>query len=192
MVAPIAFRRVALGDLATIRRWLNTPHVYEWWGVQSGPGSLGGKGDHAATAAEVHEKYAPGIAADDATTLRHVIVVDGHDVGLIQHYRLADEPEYATAIGETEPGGAGIDLFVGEPELVDRGLGPRVLDGYVTTIVFADPRVSRAVAGPHPDNVRSCRAFEKAGFVFVRDAVVPDEGPERIYVRTRDALPPRR
>ena len=187
MIDPVTFRPVALADLPTIQRWLNTPHVYEWWGVRSGPGSLGGPGEHAATDEQVYEKYAPGVAADDATTLRHVIVVDGRDIGLIQHYRLADEPEYATAIGETEPGGAGIDLFVGEPELVDRGIGPRVLDAYVRDVVFADRRVTRAVAGPHPDNLRSCRAFEKAGFAFVRDAVVPDEGPERIYVRTRDA-----
>lgn len=186
MVARIAFRPVATADLPTIRRWLNTRHVYEWWGVHSGPGSLGGPGEHAATAAQVYDKYAPGIAEDDATTHRHVIVIDGNDVGLIQHYRLGDEPEYAAAIGETEPGGAGIDLFIGEPELVERGLGSRVLDEYVTTVVFADPRITRAIGAPHPDNTRSCRAFEKAGFVFARDADVPDEGPERVHVRVRE------
>ncbi len=185
--ARIEFRAVALTDLSAIRRWLNTPHVYEWWGVHSGPGSLGGPGEHAATEQQVHEKYAPGVAADGATTHRHVIVVDGDDVGLIQHYRLADEPEYAVAIGETEPGGAGVDLLIGEPELVDRGLGPRVLDAYVTTVVFADPRITRAIGAPHPDNTRSCRAFERAGFVFARDAFVPDEGPERVHVRVREA-----
>jgi len=55
----------------------------------------------------------------------------------------------------------------------------------VRGVVFADPRITRATAGPHPDNRRSCRAFEKAGFVAVRDVVVPESGRERIHVRTR-------
>jgi aminoglycoside 6'-N-acetyltransferase len=185
----LSFRPLTLADLDDIRRWLNTPHVYEWWGVSSGPGSLGGAGADAATAAAVYEKYAPGIATDEATTHRHLIEIGGRAVGLIQHYRLDDEPEYAVAIGETEPGAAGIDLFIGELDVVGRGVGARVLDAYTRTVVFADPRVTRAVGGPHPDNTRSCRAFEKAGFVAVREAFVPDEGPERIHVRHRSPPP---
>jgi RimJ/RimL family protein N-acetyltransferase len=181
------FRRLELADLDDIRRWLNSPHVYEWWGVTSGPGSLGGPGADAATAEQVHEKYAPGVASDEATTHRHVIELDGRGIGLIQHYRLEDEPEYATAIGETEPGAAGLDLFVGELDAVGRGIGVAALDAYVRTVLFTDARVTRAVAGPHPDNTRSCRAFEKAGFVAVRDVDVPGEGPERIHVRHRGA-----
>ena len=182
----IMFRCLELDDLDDIRRWLNTPHVYEWWGVWSGDGSLGGPGADAATAEQVYEKYAPGIASDEATTHRHLIELDGQAVGLIQHYRLEDEPEYAAVIGETAPGAAGIDLFIGELDVVGRGIGPAVIDAYTRTVVFADPRVTRAIAGPHPDNTRSCRAFEKAGFVPVCDADVPDATPERIYVRPRD------
>jgi RimJ/RimL family protein N-acetyltransferase len=181
----LTFRPLALEDLDDLRRWLNEPHVYEWWGVTSGPGSLGGPGADAATAEQVHEKYAPGIASDEATTRRHLIEVDGRAVGLIQHYRLEDEPDYAAAIEETAPGAAGIDLFIGELDTVGRGVGAAALDAYVRTVVFADPRVTRAVAGPHPDNSRSCRAFEKAGFTAVRDVVVPESGPERIHVRRR-------
>ena len=69
--------------------------------------------------------------------------------------------------------------------MVGRGVGAAALDAYVRTVVFADPRVTRAVGGPHPDNLRSCRAFEKAGFTRVRDVMVPDSGPERIHVRAR-------
>jgi aminoglycoside 6'-N-acetyltransferase len=181
----IEFRPLAHSDLADLVRWLNAPHVYEWWGVSSGPGSLGGPGTDAATIDAVHQKYAVSIDDPDPTTHRHVIVVAGVAVGLIQHTRLEHEPEYASTIGETEPGGTGIDLLIGEVDAVDRGLGPRVLDAYVTTVVFSDPDISRAVGAPHPANLRSCRAFEKAGFTYVRDATVPDEGPERVHVRHR-------
>jgi len=181
----VTFRPLGLDDLDDLRRWLNSPHVYEWWGVTSGPGSLGGPGADAATSAQVYEKYAPAIASDAATTHRHVIEVDGRAVGLIQHYRLADEPEYATAIGEAAPGAAGIDVFVGELDTVGRGVGAAAIDAYVRTVVFADPSNNRATAGPHPRNRRSCRAFEKAGFVAVREVDVPGSGPERIHVRHR-------
>jgi len=182
----ITFRPLALEDLDDLRRWLNTPHVYEWWGVTSGPGSLGGPGADAATAAQVREKYVPWITGDDdATTHRHVIELDGRPIGLIQHYRLEDEPAYAAAIGETDPGAAGIDLLIGELDDIGRGVGAATLDAYVRDVVFADASITRATAGPHPDNRRSCRAFEKAGFVALRDVVVPESGPERIHVRTR-------
>jgi aminoglycoside 6'-N-acetyltransferase len=181
----VAFRPLALDDLDDLRRWLNSPHVYEWWGVASGPGSLGGPGADAATAAQVHDKYAPGIAGEAPTTHRHVIEVDDTAVGLIQHYRLEDEPAYAFAIRETAPGAVGIDVLIGELDHTGRGVGAVAIDAYVRTVVFVDPGVTRAVAGPHPANVRSCRAFVKAGFAPVREVVVPTSGPERIHVRTR-------
>src|SRR5690349_24715030 len=131
----ITFRPLALTDLDDLQRWLNTPHVYEWWGVSSGPGSLGGPGAEAATAAQVHEKYSPGIADDDATTHRYVIEMDGRPIGLIQHYRLADEPEYAAAIEETAPGAAGIDVLIGDRDGTGRGVGAAALDAYVREVV---------------------------------------------------------
>ncbi len=176
---------LTLEDLPMIRRWLNTPHVYEWWGVSSGPGSLGGPGDGAATEEQVYEKYAPGVDPEAAGTQRYVITIDGQPVGLIHWYSLADEPEYAIQINETAPGGAGIDLFIGEADRVDRGLGPAVLDRFVNYLVFADATITRAIGAPHPDNARSCRAFEKAGFVFERDVTVDGSGPERVHVRRR-------
>ena len=190
MTPTITFPALTVDDLPRLREWLNTPHVYEWWGVSSGPGSLGGLGADTATDSQDYEKYAPGLDPGAAGTRRHIITVDGTAVGLIQWYALADEPEYATVIGETAPGGAGIDLFIGEPTRVNRGLGSEVLDAFVREVVFADPAITHAVGAPHPDNARSCRAFEKAGFVQVRDAVVPDSGPERVHVRARVAEPP--
>ena len=181
----ISFPALTLDDLPLIRRWLNEPHVYEWWGVTSGPGSLGGPGAAAATDAQVYEKYAPGLDPDAGGTQRHIITVDGRAIGLIQWYPLAGEPEYAAQIGETEPGGAGVDLFIGEIDVIERGVGTAALDHFVATIVFADLTITHAVGAPHPENARSCRAFEKAGFTFVRDAIVDGSGSERVHVRHR-------
>lgn len=168
-----------------LRDWLNTPHVFRWWGVDSGPGSLGGAGSDAATVEQVESKYGPTIDSATPSTHRYVIEIDGRAVGLVQWYRLADHPEYARVTGETSPGAAGIDLFIADASMTGRGLGARAIDAFVHEIVFAEPAIDRAVAGPHPDNVASCRAFAKAGFVTRRVVEVPGEGPEQIVVRRR-------
>jgi RimJ/RimL family protein N-acetyltransferase len=109
---------------------------------------------------------------------------------MIQWYRLTDEPEYAAAIGE--PDGAGIDVLLGHPARIGHGLGPRVVDAFVTGVVFAEPGVGRCVAGPDVRNERSVRAFARAGFSWARDAVVAGEpAPERIMVRDRGDEPRR-
>jgi RimJ/RimL family protein N-acetyltransferase len=154
-------------------------------GVTSGPGSLGGPGAEAATAGQVYEKYAAAIGDAAASKQRHLVLVDDRPVGLIQHCRLDAEPDDPRTIGEHAPRAASIDILVGDVDTVGRGFGAAALDAYVRTVVFADPSVTRAVAGPHPDNTRSCRAFERAGFVAVRDVVIPHLGPERIHVRHR-------
>jgi RimJ/RimL family protein N-acetyltransferase len=54
-------------------------------------------------------------------------------------------------------------------------------------VVFAQPAVRRCIGAPDVRNGRSIRAFEKAGFRFVRDAVVTGEAaPEHVMVLDRD------
>lgn len=64
----IAFRPLARADLPRLRRWLNTPHVYAWWGASCGEGALGGPGDEAATADQVENKYGPTIDSGEPPT----------------------------------------------------------------------------------------------------------------------------
>ena len=67
-IGTISFRRLTRADLEALRRWLNEPHVSEWWGASSGPDALGGQGEHAATAEQVETKYGPTI---DSEGTRH-------------------------------------------------------------------------------------------------------------------------
>ena len=78
-----------------------------------------------------------------------------------------------------EPEAAGVDLFVGEPAAVGRGLGPEILREFAHTIAFARPETTALVATVEEANRRSWRAFEKAGFHHVRD-VEEDGLPHRL------------
>lgn len=181
----ISFRPLARSDLPILRHWLNTPHVYEWWGRHVGPGSLGGAGVAAATEAEVEAKY--GATIDHGgTTHRFIIEIEGAAIGLIQWYHLRHFADYARTIRENPAHSAGMDLLIGEPEAINRGLGSQAIHQFVTSIIFHRPDVTRVVTGPAETNARSIRAFEKAGFKLVR--VAPIEGeptPEAVMVRDK-------
>ena len=177
----VTFRPLRRSDARQLRDWLNQPHVYAWWGVHAAPDGLGGAGPDAATLDAVLAEYGEPMAGR-GTTHCFVILADDRPVGLVQWYRLADVADYAAAIGETD--GAGMDLLIGEPDVVGRGLGTTVIDRFVTDVV-APVGITRIVAGPDVRNRRSVRAFTNAGFVPLREAQVPGEpAPEQVLVRT--------
>jgi aminoglycoside 6'-N-acetyltransferase len=181
----ITFRTLTRPDLLTLRRWLNSPHVYEWWGRHVCPGALGGAGQNAATEAQVESKYGPDID-HDGPSHRFIIEFDGAPIGLIQWYRLRDFEDYARAIGEDPATTAGIDLLIGEASAIGRGHGTHAIDAFVTSIVFREKNVDRIIAGPAARNAKSIRAFEKTGFRLVRSASIEGEpNPEAIMIRTK-------
>ena len=116
-------------------------------------------------------------------TDQYLIVLGGRPAGMIQTYLASHDPDWGTIV-RAGPGVAGVDLLVGEEDLIGAGLGPRVLAQFVREIVFnnpngADPGTTACVATVEEGNRRSWRAFEKAGFRHVRD-VEEDGLPHRL------------
>jgi aminoglycoside 6'-N-acetyltransferase len=158
----IRFEALRKDDLSVLREWLGREHVHRWWR------------DDIEESMTEYEKAIDGLDRTD----HFLIVVGDRPVGMIETYLVSDHPEW-DAIVEVGEGVAGVDLLIGEPELVGRGLGPRVLAEFVETIVFARPDTHACVAAVDEANRRSWRAFEKAGFRYVRD--VEEEGrPHRL------------
>jgi aminoglycoside 6'-N-acetyltransferase len=118
-----------------------------------------------------------------------VITLDRRPIGMIQTYRLSDNPDYETAVGVEHA--AGVDLLIGAPDLVGIGLGTEILQRFVARIGWRTyPEVRRYMAGPSIDNARSCRAFEKAGFSYLHTVEVPGEPePECVMVLERPLAP---
>jgi aminoglycoside 6'-N-acetyltransferase len=126
---------------------------------------------------ETVEHYLPSLRGEEPTD-HYVIVVDGRDAGMIETYLVADHPEWAALVEQGE-GVAGVDLLLGEEELLGRGLGPDVLREFARVIVFARDATQAVVAAVDEENRRSWRAFEKAGFRYVRD-IEEDGRPHRL------------
>src|SRR5437016_3521025 len=171
MSGEISFRPVEMDDIPDLYRWRQEPHVRRWWYEDD---------DSEPTLDVVAKNYGPD---HNEAEHRYIIVLDGRSIGYIQSYMLADYPEYEALVQEK---GAGIDLFIGEPDVINKGIGTEVIKRFVEDVVFADPSIDTCIIDPEITNTAAIRAYEKAGFVPVRTVVVPNTpGPELIMRRQR-------
>ncbi len=80
---------------------------------------------------------------------------------------------YARQI-QVDPGAVGIDLLIGEPWARNRGLGAPVLRAFLDRVVFGEMGAEVAIIAPEPANARAIRAYEKAGFTWVKTVHIVD------------------
>jgi RimJ/RimL family protein N-acetyltransferase len=132
--------------------------------------------------------YRLAIRGEDPTD-HFVIKVDGRPMGMIQSYRIDDDAEYAAmvALGRAA---IGIDLFIGEPELIGRGHGPALIRAFLRDLAFPRYGVDLCAIGPARSNVAAIRAYEKAGFRFLKTYREPDTREPEHYLMelTREQL----
>lgn len=143
-----ALRPMTEGDFPDVVRWVNAPHIVQWW-------------DEYRTPEKVAAYYGPGIRGEDA--VRYWIwEVNGRSVGFSQDYRIADHPEFALLCGH--PDAIGFDYGIGEAAFVDRGLGTKLLWVFLRDIVVpAYDGTTELFAAPDHRNTRSLRVLEKLG-----------------------------
>jgi aminoglycoside 6'-N-acetyltransferase len=158
--AAIGFRRMTMDDLPLMHRWLETPHVLEWWWGGVAPSSEA-----------VAEKYGPRIRGEEPTD-PYLILYAGHPIGYSQTYRIRDYPEYAAAVSADEEA-AGVDLLIGEADYLHKGLGSHILRRFLRDVVFAPEDIVSCIIGPSEANAIAIRAYEKAGFRYLKS--IPSE-----------------
>jgi aminoglycoside 6'-N-acetyltransferase len=159
-----SFRALERSDFPLLQRWLSEPHVDAWWHE---PLDLAG----------LEQKYGPRIDGIEPT---HVFIIEHETrpIGWIQWYRWSDYPKHAARL-EAEPNAAGVDLSIGEASLVGKGIGSRAIREFILNVVSAEPGITAVVTDPEERNGRSCRAFEKAGFIPVRTVELDGENVRR-------------
>src|SRR3954451_965242 len=158
--APYEFLPVATADLPLIRRWLETPHVSEWWHDPAEQFELvSGELDH------------PDMA-------QYIVASGGRKFAYLQCYNLSD---WNTGFGPQPSGTRGLDQFIGDAEMLDRGHGSAFIRRFTERLLAqGTPRV---VIDPDPANARAIRAYQKAGFEEDRIVETPD-GPALLMVRS--------
>jgi GNAT superfamily N-acetyltransferase len=158
--AALAFRPLTRADFPMLVRWFAAPHVRRWF-----PGR--------ASLDDVAAELGP--VADAAVHIHgYIATVGEHPVGLVQWERMGDDAELQGTYGVEDPNTANCDVLLGEA--AHQGLGARLIRQFLESIVFADPRVTTCLIDPETDNAIAIRAYEKAGFRFVRALADDGEG----------------
>ena len=153
----IAFRPVTPADLPMLQGWIGTPHWQEWWGDP-----------------ETEIGYIRDMLDGRDTTKPFVFTVDGLDVGYIQHWTVGDqlfEPWLSLApwLTDLPREAVGIDLSIGDPAWLSKGLGTAVLKLFAERLKAAGHR--ELIIDPDQNNRRAIRAYEKAGFCAIPSLV---------------------
>lgn len=157
-------------DLMLLVRWRAAPHVQPWWDPDLPPIDLEG------ARAEYLADMEPG-----STTTLCIVEREREAVGFLQFYRWADEAEGAEEVGiPFDDDTWGLDVMIGEEDLVDRGLGSAAV-ALLCEHLAASAGATSVALTTSVENARAIRAYEKAG--FERRARVLDtdtKGGERV------------
>jgi GNAT superfamily N-acetyltransferase len=122
------------------------------------------------TVADVAAYYADYLNGVERT-LVSIASLDGVPIAYLQAYRISDHPDYAAVVqvGDTD---AGIDMLIGDPGSAGRGVGGPLLRAFVDDVVWTGTGADVAWIAPSTENRRGIRAYEKAGFTYVKTVLV--------------------
>ena len=150
-------------DYALLVRWRAEPHVHEWWDPD----------DPAPAYDEVVEHYGPSVRGEEPTTAC-IIELGDRPIGYVQFYRWLpwsiEDPEIDV---RPDADTFGLDIHIGEPALIGRGLGSRAVD-LLCRYLEETEHASWIALTTEVTNHRAQRAYEKAGFRRVRQVLDTD------------------
>jgi aminoglycoside 6'-N-acetyltransferase len=154
------FLPMSEADLPLVKRWLAEPHVVQWWG----------------DACQQFELVSGDLEVEAMD--QFIVATDDRRFGYLQCYDPEVWPD--NGLGAHPRGTRGIDQFIGELDMVDRGHGSAFMRIFIDRLLAAG--APRVITDPDPANARAIRAYEKAGFQRERLVDTPD-GPALLMVR---------
>ncbi len=163
----LSFHRLSQHHFPLLLRWLKAPHVKLWW-----------DSDIKWTEELIADKYSYYVNGYKKLTLQDqiiekpiyafVICLEGALIGYIQYYNRHDfPPERGYDISELPNSCAGLDWYLGEQEFTGKGIGTKALKLFLEQYVFQ--KFDNVFVDPEVENINAIRAYQKAGFVAIKD-----------------------
>jgi aminoglycoside 6'-N-acetyltransferase len=147
-----------MDDYKLLEKWRTNEEVLKFYGGRDYPYFL----------ERIIEIYQPRIWGEE---LLNPCIFSYQDIaiGYLQYYALNDLTELDREMYclEATANVYGIDLFIGEPNYWNRGIGTKVLS-VIVDYIFAELPAIKIVIDPDVRNVRAIRCYEKCGFVKVK------------------------
>ncbi|WGV28820.1 GNAT family N-acetyltransferase [Halotia branconii] len=145
-------------DYQLMAKWLTDETVLQFYEGKDNPFPLD----------KIIENYKPMVMRDDPV-IPCLVYYHNFPIGYIQYCLLNDlsETDRQTYSLEQTDNVYGIDLFIGETNYWNQGIGTKILSVFVNYI-FEQLQADKIVIDPHVDNLRAIRCYEKCGFVKVK------------------------
>ncbi len=146
----ISFVPVEPQHYPLLQKWLDEAHMRKWWGDP-----------------DTELGYIRAMVEGRDTTRPFLIALDGAPVGYIQYWFIGhhqneqwikDHPWLAELPSET----VGVDLSIGCPEKLSKGIGSQALAAFVDAL--REQGHDTIIIDPDPCNGRAVRAYAKVGF----------------------------
>jgi len=138
---PYQFRPATAHDTPLLAGWQRQPHVARWW--------------------EASDYEANDLEPDPRVSL-WIVELDGRPFGFMQDYDVhgwgADHH-----FAYLPQGSRGIDQYIGEPDMIGKGHGPKFMRQRIDALFRAGVPVIGT--DPHPDNARAIKVYSGLGFV---------------------------
>ncbi len=146
-----SFTPLETSHFPLLLKWLETPHVKEWWDQ-----------DIRWTPQLIKEKYGAYVH-HQKSVYAYIMNVNQKPVGYIQYYNFYDFPREGNSDDLDLPQSlAAFDVFIGEKEWFSKGVGSRLIEHFVKNYIFPD--FQACFVDPDTNNKGAIRAYEKAGF----------------------------
>lgn len=132
-----------------MRSWLAAPHMRDWWGDP-----------------DEEFGYIRDMVEGRDSTRPFIIALDGRPVGLIECWFIGHHQNETWIVdhawlAELPADAVGVDLSIGEAELLSQGIGSMALAAFVRGLHAQGYRT--IIIDPDPANTRAVRACYKAG-----------------------------
>lgn len=152
----IAFRKMedCLDDYKLLEKWLSDPAVLEFYEGRDNPFDLD----------KVMEKFAHRTRGESDLT-PCIVEYDSQAIGYIQYYKVdAEEYQVHDKIDmEKYLNPFGMDLFIGETEYLNMGIGTYMVKGMIHYLIKTE-NADGIFIDPQTSNKRAIKCYEKSGF----------------------------
>ncbi|BAZ47651.1 GCN5-related N-acetyltransferase [Nostoc sp. NIES-4103] len=147
-----------IDDYQLMAKWLTDETVLEFYEGRDNPFPL----------ERIIENYQPLLIGEDPA-IPCIVYYQNIPIGYLQYYALNDQSESDRQMYclEQTDNVYGIDLFIGESNYWNQGIGTKILSA-VVNYLFQELQADKIVIDPHVDNTRAIRCYEKCGFVKVK------------------------
>ncbi|BAZ31029.1 GCN5-like N-acetyltransferase [Cylindrospermum sp. NIES-4074] len=147
-----------IDDYKLMEKWRTDEEVLKFYGGRDYPYFI----------EKVIETYQPRIRGEEGVT-PCLFYYQNIAIGYLQYYSLNDLPETDRQMYrlESTDNVYAIDLFIGETNYWNQGIGTKVLTA-VIEYIFTELQAVKIVIDPNVKNHRAIRCYEKCGFVKVK------------------------